>query len=465
MAFKSIQTKTFIILLALTLSMAVLLVLSVSVGFDRSFSRYKQSLYDDINQNLVKQLQAYYQQHGDWRAFKTDRSLWQTLLINSMMDEKAESPQIHRHQRRWKMFKYHALLSVNKNVISGRKIIPKQPIKLLPIQVDHQLVAYLRIPDRKTIHDHFDRQFNQAIHKWLMMMFGAALVFTLMLSWPISGYFTRPIKRLNDHVKKMSNGEYGELIDINRSDELGRLGHNINHLSQTLQGNRENQKTFFTDISHELRTPVSVLRAQIEALQDGIQKPDNEQLNQLHQQVMNLSLLINDIQDLAGTELGSMQYQKQRINLSELLISVLDSFSSQIRAADLSLKQDIEDNSWVVGDALRLQQLLNNILNNSLRYTDAGGLISVSLKTHKQHATVIIEDSAPGVDQRYHNRIFERLFRPDADRNKRQGGFGIGLAIAKNIVTAHQGTIEAGNSSFGGLTIIINLPIDETSHE
>ncbi len=465
MAFKSIQTKTLIILLALTLSMAVLLVLSVSLGFDRSFSRYKQSLYDDTNQNLVKQLQAYYQQHGDWRGLKTDRSLWQTLLINSMMDEKAESPQIHRHQRRWKMFKYHALLSVNKDVITGRKIIPKQPIKLLPIQVNHQLVAYLRIPDRKTIHDHFDRQFNQAIHKWLLMMFGAALVFTLMLSWPISGYFTRPIKRLNDHVKKMSNGEYGELIDINRSDELGRLGHNINHLSQTLQANRENQKTFFTDISHELRTPVSVLRAQIEALQDGIQKPDQEQLNQLHQQVMNLSLLINDIQDLAGTELGSMQYQKQRINLSELLISVLDSFSSQIRAADLSLKQDIEDHSWVVGDALRLQQLFNNILNNSLRYTDAGGLISVSLKTHKQQATVIIEDSAPGVDQRYHNHLFDRLFRPDADRNKHQGGFGIGLAIAKNIVTAHQGTIEARNSSFGGLTIIINLPIDETSHE
>ena len=180
---------------------------------------------------------------------------------------------------------------------------------------------------------------------------------------------------------------------------------------------------------------------------------------------MNLSLLINDIQDLAGTELGSMQYQKQRINLSELLISVLDSFSSQIRAADLSLKQDIEDHSWVVGDALRLQQLFNNILNNSLRYTDAGGLISVSLKTHKQQATVIIEDSAPGVVQRYHNHLFDRLFRPDADRNKHQGGFGIGLAIAKNIVTAHQGTIEARNSSFGGLTIIINLPIDETSHE
>jgi two-component system sensor histidine kinase BaeS len=464
MAIKSIQSKTFFILLAMTLGMAILLVLSVSLGFDRSFSRYKQSLYDDINQNMVNQLQEYYQQHGDWRGFIADRGLWQDYLIGSMIEQTEESPPKHRHQRRWKMFKYHALLTANKELLTGRKTPPNQPIKLLTIEVNSQVVGYLRIPDRQSINNHLDRKFNQSIQKWLIWMFAVAFVFTLMLSWPISGYFTRPIRQLNQHVKNMSEGDYGEMIDIKRGDELGRLGDNINHLSQTLQANSENQKTFFADISHDLRTPVSVLRAQIEAIQDGIQKPDEAQLNQLHHQVMTLSLLINDIQDLAGTELGSMQYQKKSVNLSQLLTAVISSFSSQIMTAELTLSKNIEDNRWVIGDSLRLQQLFNNLLNNSLRYTDPGGSLNINLKKDKQQLIIVIEDSAPGVDERHHNQLFDRLFRPDSDRNKSQGGFGIGLAIAKNIVTAHQGTIKASNSSLGGLAITIGLPRENNHH-
>lgn len=465
MAIKSIKTKTFLLLLGMTLSMALLLVLAVSLSFDRGFSRYKQSLYDDINQNMVKQLADYYQKNGHWQAFKNDRGLWQELLINSLIEQTEQSDNNHRHERRWKMFKYHALLAADKTLITGRRVPHHQPLKLMAIRVKDTTVGYLRIPDRQAINNHLDKKFNQTMQKWFVVLFGLALLFTLLLSWPISGYFTRPIRRLNQHVKKMSQGHYGDMIDINRGDELGRLGDNINHLSQTLQANSENQKTFFTDISHELRTPVSVLRAQIEALQDGIVKPEDEQLNQLHRQVMSLSLLINDIQDLAGTELGAMQYQKQAVNLSQLLHSVIRSFSSQVSDAQLTLTQDIEENRWIIGDALRLQQLFNNVLNNALRYTDAGGVISIRLKTHKQQLVITFEDSAPGVEQQYHERLFERLFRPDSDRNKHRGGFGIGLTIAKNIVTAHQGTIQAFDSSLGGLTITIRLPLEKDSHE
>ncbi|MCW8870894.1 MAG: ATP-binding protein [Proteobacteria bacterium] len=465
MAIKSIKTKTFLLLLGMTLSMATLLVLAVSLSFDRGFSRYKQSLYDEINQHMVYQLSEFYQQHGHWQEFATDRGLWQKLLIDSLLEQTEHSDENHKYDRRWKMFKYHALLAADKRLVTGRRAPIHQPVSLLEIQVNQATVGYLRIPDRQAISNSLDKKFNSNMKKWLLVSFAMALLFTLLLSWPISGYFTRPIRRLNQHVKKMSEGEYGQMIDINRADELGRLGDNINHLSQTLQANSENQKTFFADISHDLRTPVSVLRAQIEAIQDGIQKPDEKKLNQLHHQVMTLSLLINDIQDLAGTELGAMQYQKQAINLSQLLKSVISSFSSQLTTADISLQQNIEKKCWIMGDSLRLQQLFNNLLNNSLRYTNAGGCIKISLKKDKEQLDLIIEDSAPGVDQAYHKRLFERLFRPDSDRNKTQGGFGIGLAIAKNIVTAHQGTIEAAHSSLGGLAISIRLPVETKQYE
>jgi len=465
MAIKSIKTKTFLLLLGMTLSMAVLLVLAFSLSFDRGFSQYKQSLHDEINEQMVQQLSDYYRQHGQWQAFARDRGLWQQLLINSLIDRAERFDENQRYHRRLKMFKYHALLAADKRLVTGRQVPLHQPISLIDIQVNQKTVGYLRIPDRQAISNSLDKKFYNNMKKWLLVSFAIALLFTLLLSWPISGYFTRPIRRLNQHVKKMSEGDYGEMINIYRVDELGRLSDNINHLSQTLQANSENQKTFFADISHDLRTPVSVLRAQIEAIQDGIQKPDEKQLNQLHHQVMTLSLLINDIQDLAGTELGSMQYQKQAINLSQLLTAVISSFSSQFMTADISLLEAIEDNRWIVGDSLRLQQLFNNVLNNSLRYTDAGGSVNISLKKHKHWVIVTIEDSTPGVEPQYHKQLFERLFRPDSARNKSQGGFGIGLAIAKNIVTAHQGTIEASSSSLGGLAITIRFPIENNPHE
>ncbi|KAA3639688.1 MAG: HAMP domain-containing protein [Proteobacteria bacterium] len=465
MAIKSIQTKTFLLLLSMTLSMAFLLVLAISLGFDRSFSRYKQSLFDDINQNMVQQLTDHYRQHGHWRAFRSNRGLWQNLLINSMIEQSDESNQSHRHSRRLKMFRYHALLTADKTMVIGWPAPTHRPIKLLAIKVDQQVVGYLQVPDRQALSDNFDRQFNHAMQKWFLWLFALALLFTLILSWPISGYFTHPIRRLNRHVKKMSDGHYDQMININRQDELGRLAANINHLSQTLQANTENQRHFFTDISHELRTPVSVLRAQIEALQDGIQEPNHQKLNQLHQQVMTLSLLINDIQDLAGTELGSLQYQKQSIDLSHILTEVISAFSNQIKTAGLSLQHHIQKNVYIMGDSLRLQQLFNNLIHNAIRYTDAGGTIVIRLSMQKQQIIVKIEDSAPGVAKQYHKQLFERLFRPDTARNKNHGGFGIGLAIAQNIVQAHQGTITATDSSLGGLAITINFPAEEQNNE
>lgn len=387
------------------------------------------------------------------------------MLIDSIIEEDEEKPQNHRNQRRWKMFKYHALLAADKTFVTGRQATSHKHTKLLAIRVNRHIVGYLRTPDRQATSNKFDQKFNYTMKKWFLLLFTVALVFTLLLSWPISGYFTRPIRRLNDHVKKMSQGQYGQMITIKRADELGRLAGNINHLSQTLKANNENQNIFFTDISHELRTPVAVLRAQIEALQDGVQEANERHLNQLHQQVMTLSLLINDIQDLAGTELGSMQYKKQNTDLSQLLTVVVDAFSSKVKASQLTLKQNIEEDIWVNGDSLRLRQLFNNIMNNAVRYTDAGGVIKISMNVDKQQAIIQFEDSTPSVDKQHHAQLFERLFRPDTSRNKDQGGFGIGLAIAKNIVAAHEGSIQASDSSLGGLRITVSLPIAENRHE
>lgn len=466
MAFRSIQTKTFLLLLGMTLSMALVLVLTISLSFDRGFSRYKKNIYDELNQQVVDQLARFYQQHGAWNRIKIERGLWHQILISSLI-EQADQDNVRRRPVNRKHFKYHTLLTADKTRVIGHPLHRHPKMTDLPIKVNSQLVGYLRVPDSTRFINKIDRSFNRTMQQWFYVLLVVALVLTLLLSWPISGYFTRPIRRLNQHVKTLSDGQYGGHINFRRQDELGRLAQNLSQLSQTLKANQTSQNQLFTDISHELRTPVAVLRAQIEAMQDGIKNCDVEQLNTLHQQVMTLSLLIQDIQDLAGSEMGSLQYRKNPVNISALLRTVLADFSEQLNTHQLQLSTDIKPEVFIHGDDLRLRQLFANLIKNSCQYTKPPGQLQVQLK-QKGHSVVIwLQDSPPSVDKRFQGDIFKRLFRIDQDRNKQQGGFGIGLALASNIVKAHNGTIRATDSDLGGLAIEIVLPVnrDNQSHD
>lgn len=464
MALKSIQTKTFLLLLGMTVSMAIILVLLISLRFDRGFNRYKKNIYDEVNRHVVEQLVKLHQQDGHWHRLKNDRGLWQHLLINSLIENEAEDNLARRPVNR-QFFKYHTLLSANKEHIMGHALHRHPQMSDLPIKLENQVIGYLRVPERSMLINKIDRSFNHTMQQWLYVLLLAAFIFALLLSWPISRYFTRPIRRLNNHVKKMSEGHYGSLIHIHRKDELGRLGQNINQLSETLKANSDNHDQLFTDISHELRTPVAVLRAHIEAMQDGIKECDSKQLDQLHHQTMALSLLINDIQDLAGTEMGSLQYKKESVDISHVFNNVIKSFSTAIDEKKLTLFKHIQPAIYINGDALRLRQLFNNLINNAIEYTERGGQIHMKLEADEQQVLIVIEDSEPGVDAQWHEKIFEHLFRPDSGRSKQQGGFGVGLAIAKNIVTAHQGTIWAADSNFGGLAVTVQIPMESHNHE
>ncbi len=463
MAFRSIQTKTFFLLLGMTLSMALVLVLTISLSFDRGFSRYKKNIYAELNQQVVDQLARFYQQHGDWTRIKNERGLWHQILISSLIEQEGQDT-VRRRPVNRKHFKYHTLLTVDKNRVIGHPLHHHPKMMDLPIRINSQLVGYLRVPDSTTFINKIDRSFNHTMQKWFYVLLLVALVLTLLLSWPISGYFTRPIRRLNQHVKTLTEGQYGDTVNFRRRDELGRLASNLSQLSQTLKANQTTQNQLFTDISHELRTPVSVLQAQIEAIQDGIKSYNIEQLNKLHQQVMTLSLLINDIQDLAGSEMGALQYRKNPLNISELLTTVLADFKEEFKQKKIQLTSDIESHIFMKGDELRLRQLINNLIKNSCNYTDSPGTVSVQLSRHGQTVKLLIEDSPPGVELHLQEDIFKRLYRINPDRNKQSGGFGIGLALAKNIVQAHGGQIKALDSTLGGLAIEVILPLNEGDH-
>jgi two-component system sensor histidine kinase BaeS len=215
-------------------------------------------------------------------------------------------------------------------------------------------------------------------------------------------------------------------------------------------------------VSHELRTPLTVMRGEIEAMLDGIRKTDKAAIESLHAEVLHIGKLVDDLYQLALSDAGNLHYRLHEVDLTVLVSAVTGRFQPRATAAQLTLSVQLPPSAIAMqADPDRLTQVISNLLENSMRYTDAPGKIAVSLDLRAGVALLNIEDSVPGVPDEQHEKLFDRLYRVDQARTRQKGGSGLGLAICKALVTAHGGTIQAMPSSLGGLKVAIHLPATE----
>ena len=219
------------------------------------------------------------------------------------------------------------------------------------------------------------------------------------------------------------------------------------------------RQQWLADISHELRTPIAVLRGEIEALVDGVRATTPERLQSLEQEVLSLTRLVDDLYQLSLSDLGALDYQFNPVELVShfkiLIVSFQNRFAS--RHIQLIFQSDVSDAS-VNGDAMRLVQLFSNLLENSYRYTNDNGICRVTLLENADYIIIYIDDSAPSVDEKELPLLFERFHRVDKSRHRQSGGAGLGLAICHNIVKAHNGYIYAQPCELGGVRIVVELP-------
>jgi two-component system sensor histidine kinase BaeS len=245
------------------------------------------------------------------------------------------------------------------------------------------------------------------------------------------------------------------------SDEIARLGDDVNRLSSALSEHESVRRRWMSDIAHELRTPLAIIAGELEAMVDGVRPMDTEQLGSLQEEVKHLATIIDDLHSLALTDSGALAYKMQKLDLNELVPLVIDSFRGVTAQKDLDLEFSNNGNKvGLHGDENRLRQLLDNLLDNAVRYTDAGGRISINLEARDQQAILTVSDTAPGASEEDCERLFERLYRLEASRNRNSGGSGLGLAICRNIVEAHGGQIQAEPGPLGGLLVTVALPLE-----
>ena len=242
---------------------------------------------------------------------------------------------------------------------------------------------------------------------------------------------------------------------------MGRLSQNLEDLRQALANTDEARKRWLADTSHELRTPLAIARGEVEAMLDGIHAINSQNLQTILTEILHLQKLIEDLGELASSDIGSLRYRKQALDFTQLCRDSLSQHHRLLKSQNLKISSDLTPTCPLWGDPVRLAQLLNNLLTNSIKYTDAGGQIALRLVRTSDSVILTLEDSAPTVTDQQMPYLFDHLYRVESSRNRDTGGSGLGLAIARRIAEAHKGSLVADHSPLGGIKMTLNLPVSE----
>ncbi|WP_132467624.1 envelope stress sensor histidine kinase BaeS, partial [Raoultella planticola] len=302
----------------------------------------------------------------------------------------------------------------------------------------------------------FDRQ--QKRTSWLIVALSTILA--ALATFPLARGLLAPVKRLVEGTHRLAAGDFTTRVAVSSSDELGRLAQDFNQLASTLERNQQMRRDLMADISHELRTPLAVLRGELEAIQDGVRKFTPDSVTSLQAEVATLTKLVDDLHQLSMSDEGALAYQKTSVDIITLLEVAAGAFRERFASRGLTIAVSLPENATVFGDGDRLMQLFNNLLENSLRYTDSGGRLLISASQTVRRIILDFADSGPGVSDQQLERLCERFYRAEGSRNRASGGSGLGLAICVNIVAAHGGTLRADHSPFGGVSIKVELPLE-----
>ncbi|MBI2970501.1 MAG: HAMP domain-containing protein [Gammaproteobacteria bacterium] len=486
--FLSIKYKILLALCITTVAVVGGMWLMVKWSFDRGFLRYISSVEQESRAGLVQSLADEYRREGGWKELIASPRRWHELQVESALragESRRSSgfpvgtpdhfvraplptpfgqpPPPHRGVRfMWhRRFPPAVLLDENRQPLIGRAG-EDEIVDYSPVDVDGRTVGYLGFRPRPPLPHAQELQFSKRQAHAFMAIAVVMMVISALVALPLAGRLVKPVRELSVATRRLASGNYDTRIPVGGNDELGRLSRDFNSLAKTLEDNERSRRQWIADISHELRTPLAVLQGEIEAMQDGIRECTPARLQSLHLQTASLARLVNDLYELSLSDIGALSYQKQPVELDALLTECVETWREKFAARSIvvRLTTATQRPCAVFGDPNRLRQLLFNLLENSLRYTDPGGVVEIRLDSAAGRVQIDVQDSAPGVSEAHLPRLFERLYRVENSRSRATGGTGLGLAICRSIVDAHEGRIEARASALGGLWIRVELPME-----
>ncbi|MCB1747926.1 MAG: HAMP domain-containing protein [Gammaproteobacteria bacterium] len=464
--------KLFLAIALASFGSIVLFAASAHWVMQRSFVRYLNEAREARLESLAGNLATHYADSGGWDALRGDRRGWRRLLLDVERPPapppgpppgEARAAPPHQaeagrppHRGRGPVAVYDA----DHRLVAGH--LPyAADFQSSPVIVDGRTVGWVAMPPLARPTEARDRRFERRQGQVLLIGGVIAALLSIAVAALTARRLVAPIRAVGSAARELAEGNFETRLAPGGRDEIGQLTDDFNLLARALHENESSRRRWFADISHELRTPLAIMHGELEAVQDGIRPNDARLLDSLHGETERLQRLIDDLYQLARADIGALDFEFRPQPLAPIVNQALARFARRFEACGLTIEQAIGGNLHVLADRERLDQLLDNLLENCCRYVTAPGVVHVSVTGGNGKAVIGIEDSGPGVDDAELARLFEPLQRGEASRNRRSGGSGLGLAICQRIAHAHGGRLTAAHAARGGLALRLELPLQE----
>lgn len=442
---------SFTLIVLVSVSLVAVIARRGAVNEVRSFM-FRGGMYG--LSDLATSLENYYQDNGSWKGIQS--------AVNSLRGGMPGMGGM-MGQRLLLADASGTVVADTQGGTAGSSLTSAQVSNSIPLEVNGKTVGYLFVYGGMAVNAANEQLVLNRLNRGVLLAGIISGALGLVVSSALAYTLLRPVRALTFAAQKLSEGDLSQRVEVHGDDELATLGHTFNQMAGSLQQAEASRRAMTADIAHELRTPLAVQRANLEALQDGVYPLTAENLAPVIEQNHLLTRLVEDLRTLALVDAGQIDLERVSTDLAALVSRVVERFqpqavSQQVKLTILPENPPIPD---VMADPIRLEQILTNLLSNAMRYTPTGGQIELALASTPVTVLVRVHDSGPGIPDEALPYIFERFFRVDKSRARAEGGSGLGLAIARQLARAHGGDLTVANHPSGGALFTLILPLNK----
>ncbi len=426
----------FVVVIVLVVLVTVIL---TRQGADTQFAHFMVDGQMIRTSVLVQNLAHYYQQQKGWTDL--DRQIGQVLLVASdgamggMMQGMMGMP-----NNRMQIVNPNGQIVADTAAASGAPVLSMQQ---WPITIGDQQVGTLLVEGSMMGHARLDdAQLLRGVTRAVIVAGSIAGIVALLLAGLLVRQITRPLAGLTQASRSIAAGNLQIRVPVQSHDELGDLATTFNQMASTLETQEALRRNLIADVAHELRTPLAGIQGTVEAFQDGVFAPTAENFAIVHEEIMLLNRLVEDLRTVAHAEAGKLPLDVTAIDLLALVQRQIAAF--QYRAVEQGINLTLAADQalpLIEGDEQRLGQVFNNLLDNALRHTPAKGAVHICLTHVANGVQITVTDNGEGIPTAALPHIFERFYRVDPGRSRQMGGSGLGLTITRQLVEAHGGRI------------------------
>lgn len=337
----------------------------------------------------------------------------------------------------------------------------RQNVTSAPIVADgHRIgTVYVSVFGSDTLLTKADQQFRARSYSAVLVASVAAVLIALVVGVCFAKRLVRPINKIAVAANEIKEGNYGARANLEGDDEVARLGKTFDAMAENVEQNRQLERRLVTDVAHELRTPLMAIQSTVEAIIDGVFEADEERLETLNSEIRRLSRLVDGLLKLSRLENRSNPIELTRVDVSELLDSIVETHTTYAADAGLTLLYEHDEGVFVLGNPDMLRQAVANLISNAVRYTPEGGTVTVRVRKGDIMAAIEVQDTGIGLSPEEAKMVFSRFWRADKGRARESGGLGIGLSVVKEIVDRHNGWVHVEGVPDEGSTFTIYIPL------